>query len=61
MSVGIQLLDVDHKAFIRLINRLDAGLAAGPKFVELEDIFDRLVAYIVFHFTREEKVIEAGG
>ena len=61
MSVGIPLLDEDHKALIRLINRLHAGLAAGAKFVELEDIFDRLVAYIEFHFTREEKVMEAGG
>lgn len=61
MSVGIPLLDEDHKALIRLINRLHAGLAAGAEFVELEDIFDRLVAYIEFHFTREEKVMEAGG
>ena len=61
MSVEIQLLDVDHKALIRLINRLHASLAAGAKFVELEDIFDRLVAYIEFHFTREEKVMEAVG
>ncbi len=29
MSVGIPLLDEDHKALIRLINRLHAGLAAG--------------------------------
>ena len=61
MSVGLPLLDEDHKALIRLINRLHAGLAAGVKFGELEDIFDRLVAYIEFHFTREEKVMEAGG
>ena len=61
MSVGIPLLDEDHKALIRLINRLHAGLAAGAEFVELEDIFDRLVGYIEFHFTREEKVMEAGG
>ena len=61
MSVGIPLLDEDHKALIRLINRLHASLAAGAKFVELEDIFDRLVAYIEFHFTREEKVMEVSG
>ena len=61
MSVGIPLLDEDHKALIRLINRLHTGLAAGAKFGELEDIFDRLVAYIEFHFTREEKVMEASG
>ena len=61
MSVGIPLLDEDHKALIRLINRLHAGLATGARFVELEDIFDRLVAYIEFHFFREEKVMEAGG
>ncbi len=61
MSVGIPLLDEDHKALIRLINRLHAGLAAGAKFVNLGYIFDRLVAYIEFHFTREEKVMKAGG
>lgn len=61
MSVGIPLLDDDHKALIRLINRLRTDFAAGAGFVVLEDVFDRLVAYIEFHFTREEKVMEAVG
>ena len=59
MSVGVPLLDEDHKVLIQLINRLHDGLVADAEPVALNEILDRLVAYIEFHFTREEKVMEA--
>ena len=62
MSVGVALLDSDHQALIELINRLHEHLEAeeaDKDAAALDEIFDRLVAYIDYHFAREEKVMEA--
>ncbi len=61
MSVGESRLDADHKALIRLINRLHDSLEAGAEFAALGEVFDSLINYINFHFTREEKVMQACG
>jgi hemerythrin-like metal-binding protein len=61
MSVGVRLLDADHKALIALINRLHDGLETGREPSDLNRIFDELIAYIEFHFAREEKVMEVSG
>ena len=60
MSVGIDALDSDHKALTALINRLHEDLKAG-RAAPLEPVLDRLLAYVEFHFAREEKVMEACG
>ena len=59
MSVGESRLDADHKALIRLINRLHDGLEAGVESAALGEVFDSLLNYTRFHFTREEKVMRA--
>ena len=59
MSLGEPLLDADHKCLIGLINRLHESFQDGTGSDVLDDIFDGLIAYIEFHFAREEKVIEA--
>ncbi len=59
MSVGVPQLDADHKAIIRLINRLHEGLRSGSEAAALDQIFDNLVAYIEWHFAREEEIMEA--
>ena len=56
LSVGIPLLDADHRALIRLINRLHDDPAIDPG-----QVFDHLLAYIAFHFAREERILEACG
>ena len=61
MSVGVPLLDVDHKCLIGLINRLHENLCDGAGPDVLDEIFDGLIACIEFHFAREEKVMEACG
>ncbi|MCH7930611.1 MAG: hemerythrin family protein [Proteobacteria bacterium] len=61
MSLGEPLLDADHKCLIGLINRLHESLQDGTGSDVLDEIFDGLIAYIEFHFAREEKVIEACG
>ena len=59
MSVGESRLDADHKALIRLINRPHDSLEAGAEPAALGEVFDSLINYINFHFTREEKVMQA--
>ena len=61
MSVGVPLLDGDHKCLIGLINRLHESLQDGAGPDVLDEIFDGLIAYIEFHFAREEKVMDACG
>ena len=61
MSVGVALIDSDHQALIQLINRLHDHLETEQAPEVLDQTFDRLVAYIDYHFAREEKVMEACG
>ncbi len=61
MSVGVPQLDADHKAIIRLINRLHESLRTGSGAADLGEIFDKLIDYIESHFAREEQVMEACG
>ena len=63
MSVGVSRLDRDHKILIGLINRLDEASSGGgghwPQ--AMAEVLDVLVAYTIFHFSREEAVMKACG
>jgi hemerythrin len=59
MSVGLPLIDNDHKALIHLVNRLHEAVSAGDTYDVLDDLLNRLVDYIDIHFTREERVMDA--
>lgn len=59
MSVGVPLIDNDHKALIHLINRLHESVSAGDSYDVLDELLSRLVDYIDIHFVREERVMEA--
>ena len=59
MSVGVPRLDSDHKAIIGHINQLHESLRSGSEAADLGEIFDKLVAYIEWHFAREEEIMEA--
>jgi hemerythrin len=61
MSVGVPLLDSDHKALIQLINQLHNAVEDREESSVLAQIFESLVAYIRLHFEREEQVMEACG
>jgi hemerythrin-like metal-binding protein len=61
MSVGVPLLDSDHKALVQLINQLHNALEDKKESSILDQIFESLVAYIELHFEREEQVMEACG
>lgn len=61
MSVGVPRLDRDHRVLIGLINRLGAEGAPPPDDKVIGEVLAALVAYTVFHFAREEQVMEACG
>ena len=56
MSVGVAVMDDDHKKMIAIINELHDGILAGHKKDILASFLDRLVDYSRFHFAREEEL-----
>jgi hemerythrin len=56
MSVGVEVLDADHKRLIDLLNDLHDGIAAGHGTERLERVLDGLVDYVATHFAREEEL-----
>ncbi len=61
MSVGVEVLDNDHKKLIDLINRLaEAGNSTGSEQT-VGEVLDELVAYTRYHFRREEAWQAAAG
>jgi len=55
MSVGVKVLDDDHKQLVGLINQLHDALKAGHGKDVLGRILDSLVNYTKMHFAREEE------
>lgn len=62
MSVGVARLDRDHQILIGLINRIDEAAEDDvTRNRVLPEVLAILIAYTVFHFDREEKVMRACG
>ncbi|MGZ8409471.1 MAG: bacteriohemerythrin [Hyphomicrobium sp.] len=62
MSVGVSRLDRDHRILIGLINRLDEASEGDDNAAQLmAEVLEVLVSYTIFHFSREEAVMEACG
>jgi hemerythrin len=57
LSVGVEVLDDDHKKLIGIINQLHYGITIGHKREILEAVLDQLVDYTIFHFAREEELL----
>ncbi|HHH40140.1 MAG TPA: bacteriohemerythrin [Sedimenticola sp.] len=60
-SVGIQVLDDDHKKLIDLLNKFQLAYDyhTGEEFER--QALDALVEYTRYHFEREEKIMEENG
>lgn len=54
MSVGVKLLDDDHKKLVGMVNELYDGITSGKGKEVLGGVLDNLVAYTVVHFKHEE-------
>ncbi len=61
MSVGVPLLDADHKIFIEIINDLEQYTKYPARRDSIKDALHRLLEYSRYHFDREEAVMAACG
>lgn len=56
LSIGVTVLDADHKKLIEMINELYDSIIAGFTKKDLRDVLHRLADYTQFHFAREEEL-----
>ncbi|MGA3011944.1 MAG: bacteriohemerythrin [Terracidiphilus sp.] len=61
MSVGIKVIDDDHKKLIDMLNELNEGILAGKTSEALEDVIEGLLRYTRYHFAREERLFAQTG
>jgi hemerythrin-like metal-binding protein len=61
MSVGVGVLDDDHKKLVALIDNLFFGLKDGRDKDATDKMLDKVVAHAVEHFNREEAFFEKTG
>lgn len=59
MSVGVPLLDSDHKTLIGLINQLHRSIGDEEEYAAVGSMLLALEEYAAHHFAREEKMMEA--
>ena len=56
-SVGLKLIDEQHKELINITLELSEGKKQNYDKIHLEEILDRLLAYVNLHFTTEEELL----
>jgi hemerythrin len=56
MSVGVKVLDDDHKKLVSMVNELHDGILEGHRAEALGHVLDQLVSYTKIHFAREEQM-----
>lgn len=61
MSVGVGLLDADHKKLVEMVNTLFDGIQAGKGKDAVGTILDNLIKYTVEHFKHEEQYFAQTG
>jgi hemerythrin-like metal-binding protein len=54
-SVGVQIIDNQHKEMFKTINELIETLEYMPSKEQVDKIIESLIAYKKFHFATEEK------
>lgn len=58
MSVGIDVIDEDHKQIIAILAKLTSTHNKQISKQAIEDIFSELEQYVLLHFAREEALLE---
>jgi methyl-accepting chemotaxis protein/hemerythrin len=61
LSVGVRLIDEQHKVLLGLINELNAAMRARKSDAVMADIVARLKEYTVKHFGQEEEFFDRYG
>lgn len=60
-SVGVDLIDSDHKLLVSLINQLNDAAEGGQGRDVVGSVLNVLVEYTESHFAREEMLMAKGG
>lgn len=60
-SVGVEVLDRDHKVLFDLVDLFELAIANDQHGEELETLFSSLLDYTNQHFGREEKMLREHG
>jgi hemerythrin len=62
-SVGIEVIDHQHKRLLQYINELEAAkvYATAESRQKVNEILDKLISYTISHFSFEEKLMEDAG
>lgn len=61
LSVGVELIDEQHKKLIEHLNNLTKAVEQHQGPFEIPDILSFLIDYTDFHFSMEERNMEAHG
>jgi len=61
LSVGIDIIDEQHKVLFQIINDLHDAMKAGQSKLVIKDVLARLIDYTNFHFSMEETLMEQYG
>lgn len=57
-SVGVEMIDEQHKVFVGIMNELYTAILEKKEKRVLDDVFKQLVAYTQFHFQTEERYFD---
>lgn len=58
-SVGVHIIDADHKMLIDLINQCSTAVSEGHDHAKVDKVLAALYEYTDFHFIREEALMKA--
>jgi hemerythrin-like metal-binding protein len=58
LAIGVEAIDVQHRVLVNLINDASAKLSADSSARNLILVLRDLLAYSLFHFDTEEKLME---
>lgn len=61
LDIGIPFVDTDHKVLVKLLNQVDEGIAAFEESATLGSVLGTLSDYTIYHFDREEAMLDACG
>ncbi|MBF0611463.1 MAG: bacteriohemerythrin [Magnetococcales bacterium] len=61
LSVGVRLLDLDHKRLIELVNQLNSAMVGKMDRSICQKVVKELINYVRDHFHREERFMEENG
>lgn len=61
LEIGIPFVDADHKILVKLLNQVDDAIAAFEESATLGSVLGALSDYTIYHFDREEAMLQACG